>query len=116
MRADVDALLQDIALRLRPRVGELVTPLVASMREQVPSVWAHDDLTDLATESAHQHITTVIQSLERGSALTGAQAPPAAIDFARRLAECGGQITELLRAYRIGHATALADSSSGGSA
>ncbi|MGW2169313.1 ATP-binding SpoIIE family protein phosphatase [Streptomyces sp. NPDC001705] len=108
MRTDVDALLRDIALRLRPRAHELVAPLVASMREQVPSVWAHDDLTDLATESARQHITTVIQSLARDAALGGVQAPPAAIDFARRLAECGGQITELLRAYRVGHATVLA--------
>ncbi|MFF8883570.1 ATP-binding SpoIIE family protein phosphatase [Streptomyces flaveolus] len=108
MRTDVDAFLRDIALRLRPRVGELVAPLVTSMREQVPSVWAHHDLTDLATDAAHQHIDTVLQSLERGAVLSGVQAPPAAIDFARRLAECGGQITELLRAYRIGHATALA--------
>ncbi|WP_189875403.1 SpoIIE family protein phosphatase [Streptomyces viridiviolaceus] len=108
MRTDVDALLRDIALRLRSRVGELVDALVTSMREQVPSVWAHDDLTDLATDAAHQHIDTVLQSLERGFDLSGVQAPPAAIDFARRLAECGGQITELLRAYRIGHAAALA--------
>ncbi|MEV5666844.1 ATP-binding SpoIIE family protein phosphatase [Streptomyces flaveolus] len=107
MRTDVDALLRDIALRLRPRVGEMVGPLVASMSEQVPSVWAHHDLTELATEGAHQHIDTVLHSLERDADLAGVQAPPAAIEFARRLAECGGQITELLRAYRIGHATAL---------
>ncbi|UDM04846.1 ATP-binding SpoIIE family protein phosphatase [Streptomyces longhuiensis] len=105
---DVDAFLREIALRLRPRIGELVNPLVASMREEVPSVWDHEDLTDLATHSAYEHMDTVLQALEQGFSLSSIRAPQAAISFARRLAERGGQITELLRAYRIGHATALA--------
>ncbi|MFD0067486.1 SpoIIE family protein phosphatase [Streptomyces sp. NPDC056690] len=108
MTTDVDAFLREIALRLRPRIDELVNPLVASMREEVPSVWDHEDLTDLATHSAYEHMDTVLQALEHGFSLSSIRAPQAAISFARRLAECGGQITELLRAYRIGHATALA--------
>ncbi|MFF2165500.1 SpoIIE family protein phosphatase [Streptomyces sp. NPDC058175] len=105
---DVDAFLCEIALRLRPRLDELANALVTSMRAEVASVWDHEDLTDLATRSAYEHVDTVLQALEHGFSLSGVQAPQAAISFARRLAECGGQITELLRAYRIGHATALA--------
>ncbi|MFJ4840593.1 SpoIIE family protein phosphatase [Streptomyces sp. NPDC088746] len=108
VKTDIDAFLRDIALRLRPRMNELVNPLVTSMREEVPSVWAHEDLSALATDAAHQHIDTVLQALERGFSLSGVRAPQAAINFAKRLAERGGQIPELLRAYRIGHATALA--------
>lgn len=107
MRTDVHALLREIALRLRSRMDELVGPLVASMRDEVPSVWAHDDLTNLARHAAHQNLDTVLRSIERGFDLSGVQAPEAAIEFATRLAERGGQVTELLRAYRIGHATAL---------
>ncbi|MER5598484.1 SpoIIE family protein phosphatase [Streptomyces sp. NPDC002265] len=107
MRTDVDSLLREIAVRLRPRMDELVDTLVTSMREEVPSVWAHDDLTHLARLAAQQHVETVLVNLERGFDISGIRAPKAAIDFARRLAEHGGQITGLLRAYRIAHRTAL---------
>ncbi|MGW4323092.1 ATP-binding SpoIIE family protein phosphatase [Streptomyces sp. NPDC004684] len=105
VRTDVDAFLREIALRLRPRMDELVDRLVSSMREEV--VWEHEDLTDLAVRSAQEHVDTVLRALEHGSDLAAVPAPQAAIGFARRLAECGGEITELLRSYRIGHATAL---------
>ncbi|WP_329473077.1 SpoIIE family protein phosphatase [Streptomyces sp. NBC_01723] len=107
MRIDVDALLREVALRLRPRIGELVDLLVSRMREEVPSVWAYDDLADPAMQSVSQHVDTLLYLLEREFDTFSVQAPPAAVSFATRLAEHGGQITELLHAYRIGHAAIL---------
>ncbi|GAA4835985.1 ATP-binding SpoIIE family protein phosphatase [Kitasatospora terrestris] len=107
MEIDVDAVLREVALRLQPRTRRLAARLVVRVREAVPTVWAHEDLAELATLSVQQHLDNVLGVIEHGRDAAAAEAPPAAIDFATRLAEYGGDISELLRSYRLGHVAAL---------
>ncbi|MGW5635008.1 ATP-binding SpoIIE family protein phosphatase [Streptomyces sp. NPDC003832] len=107
MGIDVDSLLREGALRLRPRRDEMADRLVARLREEVPAVRAHEDLAEFAAEAVRGHLGTMLDALERGLDADDLDAPAAAVDFAVRLAERGGQITDLLRAYRLDHATLL---------
>ncbi|SOE07366.1 SpoIIE family protein phosphatase [Streptomyces sp. Ag109_G2-15] len=107
MGIDVDTFLAEIALRLRRRSDELATRMLARTREEIPTVWAHEDLANLAAQSFQQHVDTVLSFIEHRLDTSGVQAPPSAVGFATRLAERGVPISELLRTYRLGHATVL---------
>lgn len=107
MGIDVAALLREVALRLQPHSHELAERLVALVSEAVPTVSANENLADLALLSVEQHVDTMLGMIEHGRDTADVEAPPAAIEFATRLAEYGGDISELLRSYRLGHVAAL---------
>ncbi|MET9913283.1 GAF domain-containing protein, partial [Streptomyces sp. NPDC006476] len=104
---DVDAFLCGLARGLRKRADQMAAPLIESKRTHTPTVWEHDDLAALAALEVHEHIALMLDVLESGRGVADATVPPTAVDFARRVAERGIPISELLRTYRVAHVGAL---------
>ncbi|MFF7777074.1 SpoIIE family protein phosphatase [Streptomyces tanashiensis] len=75
--------------------------LLERFNREVPTLGdGEDPATILST--ATEHITAWLDVLEHGFDVTEVKAPPAAVQFARRFAQRGGEPSELLHAYRIG--------------
>ena len=70
----------------------------------------HDDKPVLAllASSVDSNVGTCLQIMQHQIDLSAVQAPAAALEYARRLAQRGTPLTALLRAYRLGH-TCLSD-------
>ncbi|MEU2926921.1 SpoIIE family protein phosphatase [Streptomyces sp. NPDC007251] len=104
---DAHAFLRDLARGLKPRSDQLAEVVLQRLRSELSEVWTYEDIAALAPTSLSEHVDTVLDLLESGRDLSQIAAPPAAIDFACRLAEHGVEISELLRVYRLVHAGLL---------
>ncbi|MFG2953623.1 SpoIIE family protein phosphatase [Streptomyces sp. NPDC048291] len=107
MGTDTHAYLSEVARGLAPRADQLVDVVLQHLRAEFPEVWKYEDIAAAAPVSLSQHITTSLDFLARGLDSTEVRTPPAAIDFARLLAEHGVPISQLLRIYRLVHADLL---------
>lgn len=81
----------------------MAAQLVESKRIHTPTIWEYDDLAALAALD----VALMLDVLESGRGVADATVPPTAVEFARRVAERGIPISELLRTYRVAHAGAL---------
>ncbi|WP_406335831.1 SpoIIE family protein phosphatase [Streptomyces sp. NBC_00203] len=107
MGTDAHAFLRELARRLQPRSDQLTEVVLQRLRSELPEVWRYEDIAAVAPAGLSEHVDTVLDLLERDRELSEVTTPPAAIDFASRLAEHGVQISELLRVYRLVHAGLL---------
>jgi hypothetical protein len=64
-------------------------------------------LSSLLDASVEENVVTVVHMLRHGIVTNHAEAPTAALEYARRLAERGIPATTLVRAYRVGQARFL---------
>ncbi len=66
------------------------------------------EILDLLTASVESNIDTIFGALRHDISLDNIEAPTAALEYARRLAQRGGvPMNALVRAYRLGHALVL---------
>jgi DNA-binding PucR family transcriptional regulator len=103
----------------RPAVGELIGDVAAAVARRVTAV--HEDVYEtiireipelrddkpvltLLVSSVDSNIDTCLQMIRHRIDPASVQAPTAAVEYARRLAQRGTPLTALLRAYRVGHA------------
>ncbi|MFI8794132.1 SpoIIE family protein phosphatase [Streptomyces sp. NPDC055105] len=107
MGIDAHAFLRDLARGLEPRSDHLVEVVTERLRGELPEVWKYEDIAALAPVVLSEHVDIVLDFFERGPESSKVTTPPAAIDFARRLAEHGVQISDLLRLHRLVHAYLL---------
>ncbi|MGW0949445.1 ATP-binding SpoIIE family protein phosphatase [Streptomyces sp. NPDC002623] len=107
VESTVDALLRCLARELRPRADQLVDAMTQRFRTEFPELSMHEDLAALQPVVTTEYVTAILNVLEHGFDVTEVKAPPAAIEFARRVAERGVPISKLLRVYRVGHAGLL---------
>lgn len=63
---------------------------------ELPDMWKYEDLASLAPVALSEHIAAALDFLERGLDTTKVRTPPAAIEFAGRLAEHGVPTTSML--------------------
>jgi DNA-binding PucR family transcriptional regulator len=100
-----------------PEVGELVAGVAAAMVRQpvakdvfdfivreMPQLEEDKPLLALLVSSVDGNVETCLQIMQHRIGLSAVQAPAAAVEYARRLAQRGTPLTTLLRTYRIGHA------------
>jgi hypothetical protein len=104
----------------RPAVAELMSDVAAAVARRAAAV--HDDVYEvivreipqlrddkpvlaLLASSVDSNIDTCLQIMQHRIDLATVQAPAAAVEYARRLAQRGTPLTALLRAYRVGHAS-----------
>ncbi|MET7699575.1 SpoIIE family protein phosphatase [Streptomyces sp. NPDC005485] len=107
MGTDAHVFLSDLARGLTPRADQLVEVMLRHLRDELPEVWNYDDIAAVAPVALAEHIAAGLDFLERDRDMAEASAPPGAIEFARRLAEHGVPISQLLRVYRLVHADLL---------
>ena len=102
MGARAGDLLAAAAASLRPELPSLCEGLVAQMTREMPELAAEQTIEELLIASVTANISTIMDVIEAGSLDGEIQAPAAAVEYARRLAQRGVAISALLRAYRLG--------------
>ncbi|MCH0572043.1 SpoIIE family protein phosphatase [Streptomyces sp. MUM 136J] len=103
MGSDVDAFLLRLAQELRPREDRAAGTLLQRLRNDLPELWKYDGLAAMAVNETAVHVSTFLDVLENRADVTRVQAPPEALEVARRFAQGGVPLSSLLRAYRLGH-------------
>ncbi len=103
MGTDADAFLGRLARHLRPEVKKLAGLLLRRLNGEFPELWENADIEVLTLEETAQHVTALLDLLEARPGASAPEAPPAALDIARRYARRGIPVSRLLRAYRLGH-------------
>ena len=95
-------LVADVAAAV-PRQAVSVDVFRAIVRE-MPQLEEDKPLLALLASSVDGNVDMCLQVLQHRIELSAVQAPPAAVEYARRLAQRGTPLTALLRTYRLGHA------------
>jgi DNA-binding PucR family transcriptional regulator len=98
----VAELVADVAAAV-PRPAVAADVFQAIVRE-IPELEEDKPLLALLASSVDGNVDTCLQIMEHRIELSAVQAPAAAVEYARRLAQRGTPLTTLLRTYRLGHA------------
>jgi hypothetical protein len=69
----------------------------------IPELRGDDIVEKLLDASVQENVATLLHVFEHGLVPDDLQAPPAAVEYARRLAQRDVPIVALVRAYRVGH-------------
>ncbi|WP_225830125.1 SpoIIE family protein phosphatase [Streptomyces sp. NK08204] len=107
MGTDVDAFLRRLAQDLRPRANQSADVMLQRIRSGLPDLWRYEDIAALAPEETAGHVLTILDVMEHGLDVTEVETPADALELSRRFARNGLPISQLLRAYRLGHVSLL---------
>jgi hypothetical protein len=101
--SDVDMVrwVAELATRLVDRQPEAVSVISASLREDVPEFRDEAQL-GLFNASVEGNVATALYALRHNIPVERVQAPPTALEHARRIAQLGVPLSVLLRMYRLG--------------
>ena len=99
--AEVRRGVAELAARLGDRLPELVSAISASLRDDIPELRdeAQIPLLDAGIEG---NVTTALYALGHDTPVECVQAPTAALEQARRIAQQGLPVNVLVRIYRLG--------------
>jgi PucR C-terminal helix-turn-helix domain/GGDEF-like domain len=108
-RMDMDSLgngglLSDVAAAVSYQAAAVSGAVYEEILREIPDLHGDKPVLALLASSVDSNVDTCIQIMQHRIDLTAVQAPPAAVEYARRLAQRGMPLTALLRAYRVGHA------------
>jgi hypothetical protein len=106
--AAVQRELSDVCAAVGARQIELTQEIWRGITASVPELRGDDTLEKLLSSSVAENVMTVLHALEHGTVIENVDAPVAAHEYARRLAQREVSINALARTYRIGHAQFLA--------
>jgi DNA-binding PucR family transcriptional regulator len=85
------------------RLLELTHEIWLLLTHDIPQLQADVVVEKLLDASVEENVTTLSHVFEHGTPLDDVDAPAAAVEYAKRLAQRGVPIVALIRAYRIGH-------------
>ena len=105
--AAVAGQLKAVSAALRLRLPELCQAVTNGIVRQIASLSEDQAIVDLLAVSVESNVTTAIHIIGYEVDSDRVPAPAAALGYARRLAQRGVPVGELLRAYRIGQACFL---------
>jgi DNA-binding PucR family transcriptional regulator len=94
----------DVSAALTPRAAEISADIYHLIVREIPQLRGDKRVLALLEASVGENVTTLLHVMQHGIDLEQVQAPAAAQEYARRLAQRGVPIAALLRAYRIGSA------------
>jgi DNA-binding PucR family transcriptional regulator len=96
-----------VAATVAARLDDVTADIVALLTREITPLRDDDRIVALLAASVAENVATVLHLFQHGIDPAGVDAPAAAIEYARRLAQRGVPIVALVRAYRIGHARFL---------
>ncbi|OBG28565.1 CdaR family transcriptional regulator [Mycobacterium sp. 852002-51057_SCH5723018] len=99
---DVDRCVRQIAAGLQQRLGQVTATIQRHLEEEIPELREDTASIELLGASIGGNVDTVLHSLHYGIDVQRLEAPTAALEYARRLAQHGVPVHALVRAYRIG--------------
>lgn len=88
-------------------LDELGKALMAEFTGTIPELQGETAMLDMLLASSESNVATFVRTAQGKLALADAEAPAAAVSYARRLAQRGTPTRALLRAYRLGQQRAL---------
>ena len=100
----VAELMGDVAAAVARHVTDVHKDVFETIIRDIPELRDDRPVLDLLVSSIDSNVDTCLQILQHRIDLATVQAPAAAVEYARRLAQRGTPLTALLRAYRVGHA------------
>jgi hypothetical protein len=100
---DAGPLLANIAVALHPEAAELSSLLIRQMLSDIPDLSGDQAILEMLTASVNENVANILRRLDLGGDTEDIRPPPAALEYARRLAQRGIPISALVRAYRLGH-------------
>jgi hypothetical protein len=103
----VEEQVASVAARLEPGIAGLVTDIFELIQRDIPALGDDPQLTNLLGASVEENVVTFVHMLRHGIATAHIEAPTAALEYARRLAQRGVPATALVRAYRVSQARFL---------
>jgi hypothetical protein len=106
--ASVERELSDVSAAVGARQTELTQEIWRRITASIPELRSDDTLEKLLISSVAENVATVLHALEHGTVIDNVDAPAAAHEYARRLAQREIAIIALARTYRIGHGQFLA--------
>jgi hypothetical protein len=101
----VDDEVRRVARALLPRSEEIAASITEHVLRLVPELApaASADAVAAVRQSTDQNIGAILATLAFGMPPSGADPPVGTRELLRRLVDGGGDVTHLLRAYRVGH-------------
>jgi hypothetical protein len=100
----VAELVADAAAAVSRRAAVVSEDVYEVILREIPELRDDKPVLTLLASSVHSNIGTCLQVMRHQIDLGEVQAPAAALEYARRLAQRGTSLTALLRSYRLGHA------------
>src|SRR5712691_9050468 len=102
-----DRRLSAVAAVVNARVVEVSDDVRERLTSTIPELRGDDVVVNLLAASVEGNVATVLDIFEHGILPEDLEAPAAALEYARRLAQRGVPLHALVRAYRVGHARFL---------
>src|SRR5262245_4184972 len=99
---EVDRCVTELADRLADRVSDAVSLIEASVREQIPELIPDEAQIVLLDDAIRGNVETILYALRHTISVEDVQAPTAAIEHTRRLAQHGVPLNALIQGYRLG--------------
>ena len=106
-RSAVDAATAEVAAAVVTKLTEVSQDIWQQLIRDIPELHGDDLIVSLLSASVEENIATVLHMLEYGMVPQRVDAPAAAVEYARRLAQRGMSMIALVRSYRLGHARFL---------
>jgi hypothetical protein len=99
----VERELSAMGAAVEARLLELAREIWELLTKDIPELRGDDIVEQLLFASVEENVATLLHVFERGTAPDEVDAPAAAVEYAKRLAQRGVPIAALVRAYRVGH-------------
>jgi PucR C-terminal helix-turn-helix domain/GGDEF-like domain len=98
-----DELLAAVAASLSGRLAEISQDVTRHLATAIEQLQGDAGILGVLRASVTENIAAVFHVFEHGMPVENIEAPPAATEYARRLAQRGVPGGALIRAYRVGH-------------
>jgi DNA-binding PucR family transcriptional regulator len=99
---DVNRFVAEFAMQMNDRVVELSSFIRGALEAEIPELRGDARTIELLGASVEGNVDTLLHALRHDIAVDRVEAPTAALEYARRLAQHGVPVNALVRAYRLG--------------
>jgi len=101
-RSNITTLVTAVASALHARLDELADGMSERLAGAIDDLDGEGTLTDLLRASCEGNVENILNALRLRIQVKDVEAPSAAFEYARRLAQRGVPVNNLVRAYRLG--------------
>src|SRR4051812_15229013 len=103
----IEGWLASVARAVKLRRVEVSAGLQERLIDAVPEFRGDVLVVELLLSAVESNVTTLLHVLEHGIELDSVEPPPAALEYARTLAQRGVSVHASVRGYRVGHGGVL---------
>jgi DNA-binding PucR family transcriptional regulator len=96
-----------VMTRLMNRQAEVARAVQRQLASDIADLRGDPEILELLASSVEGNVDTIFHALRHNISLDNVEAPTAALEYARRIAQRGVPMNALVRAYRLGHGMVL---------